>query len=34
MRIRDEEKMCLEIMTGAWRLAADAAFHMDRTKQA
>jgi hypothetical protein len=28
-RIQDEEKLCLEIMTGAWRLATGEAINMD-----
>ena len=30
-RIQDEEKLCLEIMTGAWRLASGEAINMKRT---
>lgn len=33
-RIQDEEKLCMEIMTGAWRLAASEVFDMKRTQAA
>lgn len=33
-RIQDEEKLCLEIMTGAWRLAAGDVINMNRTAKA
>lgn len=31
-RIQDEEKLCLEIMTGAWRLSSGEAIDMNRTR--
>lgn len=33
-RIQDEEKLCLEIMTGAWRLASGEVFDMKRHQAA